>query len=184
MRIKLNYPSGREITRDMVPNIIKNVEHALQLIAEDAGGLFAEATPVGVMGAAQGGWEKNVTVTANPVKAVAVVENAQPYVYFIVNGTAPAKWNPGKHIVSWVEKKLPVPTQYRIARSGGMSEKRARRAVQDGSLAVSVAFMIGRKRQLRGSKPNDFMSPVISSNEARWEQIIVRAVDRALNSNF
>jgi hypothetical protein len=182
MKIRLKYPEGLDFTRAMVPAIIKNVEDALNVIAADAASLFSDATPVGIYGAAQGGWEKNVTTTVNPVRAVATVENVQPYVYYVVHGVLPGSpWNPGRHIVAWVEKKLPVSTQYRIVRASGVSEATARGMAERGKLAVSVAYMIGRKRQMHGSKGNDFVAAVVAQNEARWERIVVHAIDRALN---
>jgi hypothetical protein len=151
----------------------------MHLIAEDAAGLFAEATPVGVMGAAQDAWEKGVSVEVTPTSVVSVVENAQPYLYYVVHGSAPARGNPGGFLVPWVDKKLTVPQQYAIARRAGMDEKAARGATQrsnikfgKSSLTVSVAFIIGRARMRRGSKPRDFITPIAERRMPFWQRIL------------
>lgn len=112
-------------------------------------------------------------------EAVATVVNTQEYAHYVINGTEPARANPGGFIVPWVEKKLAPAQQYKIARNAGMSEKAARAALQRSNvkfrasaLAVSVAFIIGRARMKRGSKGNDFVTPIIDENTTLWAQVL------------
>lgn len=161
---------------------IARAQKALRVIQEDMLTLLGEASPVGVSGALSGGWNPG-PVVVNPTEVAVQVVNVEPYAHYVINPTRPARANPGPFLVRWVEKKLTVASQYRIARRAGMSETAARSAVGRqhsrfgaSSLAVSVAFIIGRARQLRGSRGNDFVSPVIEGNRTFWDQVLADAI--------
>jgi hypothetical protein len=167
------------------------VSDALELIAEDMAAQFAMATPVGVYGHAQGGWQKReLTTPVNPFKPVMIVENVQDYMFYVVNGTQPAKWNPGRHLIPWVKKKLSPSEQYRLARKAGMSEKAARNAMEKKSekfdayqITVAVAYAIGHGRKMKGSTGNDFPSEVIEKNRHFWNELLSTTVVKQLRNS-
>jgi hypothetical protein len=183
LKLNLNIQPGG-FGPDIDPDVIQHrAETAMMTILEDANGYFADATPVGVFGAAKGAWGKNMTVKVTPTQVVGTTENIQPYLYYVVNGTKPARRNPGGFLVRWVDKKLTVPEQYKIARFAGMDEKAARSLVQRSSvkfqasaLTVAVAFIIGRGRMKHGSKGNDFISPIVEQQTAKWERVLQASV--------
>lgn len=161
---------------------LDRAQKALTIIQSELMTLVAEATPVGVFGALQGGWHEGATVVS-PAEVATQVVNAEPYAYFVVHGSSPARGNPGGHLIKWVDKKLSIPQQYMIARRAGMSETAARNALQKSSvkfqasaLTVAVAFIIGRARMRRGSKPNDFITPILEANQDFWTQILTDAI--------
>lgn len=171
--LKSFYGAGETIAR---------AQKALRAIQEDMITLLSEATPAGVSGAMSGGWNPG-PVVASPTQVAVQVVNVEPYAHYVINPTRPARANPGPYLVRWVEKKLSIASQYRIARRAGMSETAARSAVGRqhsrfgaSSLAVSVAFIIGRARQLRGSRGNDFVTPVIEKNRAFWDEVLTNAI--------
>jgi hypothetical protein len=169
---------------DVMPDVVQQrVGDAMRVVMEDAAGVFAEVTPVGIMGAAAGAWEKDITVDVKPDEVVGVIENAQPYLWYVIHGTGPSPYNPGKHLVRWVDKKLTVPQQYRIVRMVGASETAARNMLnrssvkhQASALTVAVAFIIGAARKRRGSKPNDFITPAAARRMPVWDRILQDAV--------
>lgn len=161
---------------------LDRAQRALRVIQNELLTLVAEATLVGVFGAMQGGWQEGSTVIT-PTEIATQVINVEPYAYYVVHGSGPARGNPGGFLVRWVDKKLPVATQYRIARRAGMSETAARSALQRSSvkfqpnaLTVAVAFIIGRARMRRGHKGNDFISPIIEANHDFWTQVLTDAI--------
>ena len=154
----------------------------LEIIRSDFIGLVSEDSPVGVYGALQGGWMES-TMEISSTAATASVVNAQPYAHYLLYGSGPARRNPGGFLVKWVDKKLPVATQYRIARMAGMSETSARNALkrssvqfQTNSLTVAVAFIIGRARIKRGSKGSDFVTPIIEEHMEFWRDVFADVV--------
>lgn len=161
---------------------LDRAQKALTIIQNELMALVAEATPVGVFGALQGGWYAGPTVVS-PTEVATQVINAEPYAYYVVHGSGPARRNPGGFLIGWVDKKLSIPKQYRIARGAGMSETAARNALQRSStkfqasaLTVAVAFIIGRARMKRGSKGNDFITPILEANQDFWTQILTDAI--------
>lgn len=161
---------------------LDRAQKALTVIQSELMSLVSEATPVGVFGALQGGWNEGPTVVS-PTEVATQVINAQPYAYYVVHGSSPARGNPGGYLVGWVDKKLSIPQQYRIARGAGMSETAARNALlrsstkfQASALTVAVAFIIGRARMRRGSKPNDFITPILEANQDFWTQVLTDAI--------
>ncbi len=161
---------------------LDRAQKALTVIQNELMTLVAEATPVGVFGALQGGWHEGPTVIS-PTEVATQVINVEPYAYFVVHGSRPARGNPGGFLVGWVDKKLTIPQQYRIARRAGMSETATRNALQRSSvkfqtnaLTLAVAFIIGRARMRRGSKPNDFITPILEANQDFWTQILTDAI--------
>lgn len=187
MKVKLNLSeeSKRLLREDFdTRRLARAVGDILEVIAEDAIAEFKEATPVGVHGAAQGGWQiVPMTSNVSMTEPVVMVENTQPYMYYVVHGTGPAMANPGHYIVKWVDKKLEVTQQYRIARQSGMSRKTARKAATTlhpkygvSKLAVSVAYAIGAARERRGSKGNDFPAAIMDQHEGFWNKVLSDAV--------
>jgi hypothetical protein len=161
---------------------LDRAQKALTIIQSDLMALVAEATPVGVFGALQGGWHEGPTVVS-PTEVATQVINAQPYAYYVVHGSGPARGNPGGFLVKWVDKKLSIPQQYRLARLAGMTETAARNALQRSSLkfqasslTVAVAFIIGRARMRRGHKGKDFITPILEANQDFWTQILTDAI--------
>jgi hypothetical protein len=183
VKVRLNIPPGG-LGPDADPDVVLHrAETAMLDILEDANGYFTDATPVGVFGAAKGAWGKNMTVKVTPTQVVGTTENVQPYLYYLVNGTKPARRNPGGFLVRWVDKKLSVPEQYKIARYAGMDEKAARSLTQRSSvkfqasaLTVAVAFIIGLGRMKRGSKGYDFIIPIVEQQTPKWERVLQNAV--------
>lgn len=157
------------------------VAAALSVIRSEFIGFLSNASPVGYYGAMQGGWiESSTEISSTSVRTS--VTNTQPYTYYVIHGSEPARRNPGGFLVQWVDKKLTVPQQYRIARYAGMSETAARNALNRSSvqfhyssLTVAVAFIIGRARMKRGSKGNDFVQPIIDENLDFWTEILLEA---------
>ena len=164
---------------------LTRADKALKVIQSVLLTFAAEATPVGVGGSAagmQGGWIPGARVISQTEVSVQAI-NVMPYAHYVIHGTDPAARNPGGFLVRWVSDKLTIPQQYRLARLGGMSAKAARAALerssvkfQASSLAVSVAFMIGRARMRRGSPPNDFVQPIIDEHQDFWTDLLTDAI--------
>lgn len=176
--VKLDIVGTDALTATVKPRVWKaRIESAMDIIVNDAASLLAEATPVGVYGAAQGAWlqTRGVEVSETQVVGFSDPTPSAPYIWFVINGTKPAKRNPGLFIARWVEKKLSVTTQYRIALGAGMSKTTIRRLTQEDKLAATIGFLIGRKRMKVGSPANDFITPIVEKNQAAWEQILMRA---------
>lgn len=170
----MSVPPGFDIPASM---LVGNLDKGLAAIQADFVTQLQKRSPRS-SAAMQDAWQAG-TRTVNMSEAVATVVNTQEYAHYVINGSSPARSNPGGFIVPWVVKKLSTSEQYRIVRRAGMSEKAARNAAQRSnikfranSLAVSVAFIIGRSRMRRGSKGNDFVTPIIDENLALWGQVL------------
>jgi hypothetical protein len=123
----------------------------VEAVAEDAAALLAKATPVGVMGVAQGAWLTEMKVSHDraqgEIVAVSDPTPVAPYLYYVIHGTRPGSpHNPGKHLVEWVRVKL----------------KKGR----------EVAYMIGAHIQKHGRKGNDFVQKVTDENAEAWDAIL------------
>lgn len=150
---------------------------ALRVIQSDLITHLQEATPKSSTQMSDA-WQAGVSGVRGSV-ATTTVRNTQPYAHYVLYGSSPASANPGGYLVPWVEKKLTLAQQYRIARGAGMSENAARTAAGRGnvkykasSLAVAVAYIIGAARMKRGSKGNDFATPVIEENTPLYQQLL------------
>ena len=162
------------------------INDGLTTIANDFITQASEATPTAFHSAMQGGWKESTREISSTQAMVSVV-NVAPYAHYVINGTGPAARNPGGFLVQWVDYKLSPAQQYKIARYAGMSEEAARGALgrsnvkfKVSSLAVAVAFIIGRARMKRGSKGNDFVTPIIEENIDRYAQDLADLILRRM----
>lgn len=182
--VKLELPNDFLFTDE--EGIRQRMDDALTAIRNDFIALVSEATPTARNSAMQGGWvESTREVSSTQVRMS--VTNTQPYAYYVLNGTGPARANPGAYLVQWVDYKLTAADQINIARKAGMSEKDVESALGKSSvkfranaLTVAVAFIIGRARVKRGSVGNDFVSPIIEENRFLWESLLRDAITEGM----
>lgn len=133
---------------------------AMTVIGELFSGELAVATPEGRSGLMQDAWARN-SVDVTNTQIVYTTENLQPYSGFVLHGTGPARGNPGRYLIPWVEKKFNL----------------------EGKAAVSVAYAIGRKLMRRGRKGRDLLSPILASEGPHYAQDLCDAAIRWLNSH-
>lgn len=111
--------------------------------------------PVGVYGHLQNAWLQNrgVEVTATAITGFLNPTATAPYAWHVVHGTRP-HFPPPRAIAPWVAKKW------------GYGPKES----------LGVAFLIARAISVRGTKPNDFITPIINEHRADWSARLGKAL--------
>jgi hypothetical protein len=134
---------------------VARIEKAMDVVINDAASLLSEASPVGVYGHLQGAWLQTVGTEVSTTGVVGFSDPTPtaPYAWFVVHGRAPGRMPPPIALLRWVVKKLGV----------------------SGMAARSVAWLVARKIGRRGTKGNDFVSPVVAKNKKTWGDVLTRA---------
>lgn len=154
--IAVKFAGGRELERHFDPQAaVARVRDAVDVVITDAASLLSEASPVGVFAHLQGAWlqTKGVEISQSALVGYSDPTPTAPYAWYVIYGRGPGRRPPTSALIPWVEKKL------------GYVDKVAR----------SVAFLIARKIGRKGTKPNDFVTPIVKKNEQLWGEIITRA---------
>jgi hypothetical protein len=154
--LKIKFVGGKEDERQLDPQAaLTRVKGAMDVVIADAASLLAEASPVGVYAHMQGAWlqTQGVEVTAASIMGYSDPTPTAPYAWYVIFGRGPGKMPPPQALLPWVWKKLGVT----------------------GFRARSVAWNIARKIGRKGTKPNDFVTPIVRKNEPLWRNILTKA---------
>ena len=154
--IRIRITGAADIERRLDPAALRRrVADAMDVVIGDAASLLSEASPVGVYAHMQGAWLQTTgtEITTTGVLGFADPTPTAPHAWFVINGRKPGKMPPIADIMPWVAKKL------------GAS----------GTALRSVAFLVARKIGRKGTKPNDFVTPIVKENQRTWSDILTKA---------
>lgn len=146
-----------KVLRQLDPAAVNGrVRDAMDIVVNDAASHFAESSPVGVYGHAQGAWlqTKGVEVTTSGVLGFSDPTPTAPYVWYVIYGRKPGKMPPPIALLRWVWIKLGVT----------------------GFAARAVAWNVARAIGRRGTKPNDFITPIVEKRTPIWQRILEKAL--------
>jgi hypothetical protein len=155
--VRLNIVGQDKVLKALDPQAAKSrIKDAMNVVVNDAASAFSEASPVGVYGNMQGAWlqTKGVEITSSGIVGYSDPTPTAPYAWFVIFGRGPGKMPPISAILPWVAKKLG----------------------ETGEALRAVAFLIARSIGRKGTKSNDFITPIVTKRTPLWKRILEKAL--------